>query len=261
MNSQSSCAPIPLHREIPKTCDKHGAYTAKQLETLPDCLPLITSCPTCAAEARAVEQQRAEADERRQRDHRMESLRVRSGIPARFRDRTLENYRAETDRQKFAISVAKRMTRSIIDEPHKGASLVFCGNPGTGKTHIACAIGHELIGALRSVHFGTVLSAVRHVKETYRRDSERSESDAIADLCAPDLLILDEVGVQVGSEHEKMIVFEIINERYQECKSTILISNLTRDELTAYIGERVMDRFAESGAVIAFDWASHRRAA
>jgi DNA replication protein DnaC len=104
----------------------------------------------------------------------------------------------------------------------------------------------------------TVLGAVRHIKDTYRKDSIRSESEAIDDLVAPGLLILDEVGVQVGSEHEKMLVFEIINERYQACRSTILISNLNREELTAYLGDRIMDRFNEAGAVVAFDWASYR---
>jgi DNA replication protein DnaC len=70
---------------------------------------------------------------------------------------------------------------------------------------------------------------------------------------------MDEVGVQVGSEHEKMLLFEIINERYQECRSTVLISNLTREEIAGYLGQRVMDRFAEGGAVVAFDWDSHRK--
>lgn len=261
MNSPVSCDPTPLLREVEKKCDKHGAYTAKQLPSVLDLPPFVTGCPSCAAEAKAIEAQRAEAVERIQRAYRIESLRCKSGIPARFRERTLENYRTEVDKQKFALGVAKRMTRAIMDEPQKGASLVLCGNPGTGKTHIACAIGHELIGALRSVHFSTVLAAIRHVKETYRRDSDRSEKNAIDDLCSPDLLILDEIGVQVGSEHEKMVLFEIINERYQECKSTILISNLNREELTAYLGERVMDRFSESGAVIAFDWSSYRKSA
>jgi DNA replication protein DnaC len=104
----------------------------------------------------------------------------------------------------------------------------------------------------------TVLSAIRHIKDTYRRDSDRSESQAIDDLVAVDLLILDEVGAQVGSEHEKMLMFEVINERYQQLRSTVLISNLTREELSEFLGDRVMDRFRESGAVIAFDWKSHR---
>jgi DNA replication protein DnaC len=96
------------------------------------------------------------------------------------------------------------------------------------------------------------------VKDTYRRDSERSESQVMADFMRPRLLVLDEVGVSLGSEHEKMLMFEIINERYQNQLSTLLLSNLTRAEITEYLGHRIMDRFAEGGAVVAFDWQSHR---
>lgn len=179
-------------------------------------------------------------------------------MPKRFADRTFDNYNAETENQKHALRVCEKVAKSIVDDGDRGASLVLCGNPGTGKTHLACAMGRYLTEQCKTVVFDTVLGAVRHIKETYRRDADRTESDALHDMIAPDLLILDEVGVQIGSEHEKMLVFEIINERYQECRSTVLISNLNREELTAYLGERVMDRFRESGAVVAFDWKSYR---
>lgn len=73
------------------------------------------------------------------------------------------------------------------------------------------------------------------------------------------MLILDEVGVQFGSESEKIILFEILNERYLNMKPTILISNLNPAALQEYVGERVMDRMRENGGIILkFDWKSHR---
>ena len=45
---------------------------------------------------------------------------------------------------------------------------------------------------------------------------------------------------------------------YQELKPTILISNLNTEELEAFLGQRVMDRYRECGSVLAFDWPSHR---
>ncbi|NHX33749.1 ATP-binding protein, partial [Escherichia coli] len=75
----------------------------------------------------------------------------------------------------------------------------------------------------------------------------------------PDLLIIDEVGVQFGSEAEKLILFEIINTRYERMKPTILISNQTREELGAFIGERVIDRMSDGGGcTLAFTWDSYR---
>jgi len=88
-----------------------------------------------------------------------------------------------------------------------------------------------------------------------------SEDEAIAFFVAPDLLVLDEIGVQYGSETEKNILFEIVNERYEAMKPTILISNLAMTTLTEYAGERVIDRMKENGGkCIVFDWKSRRGA-
>ncbi len=138
---------------------------------------------------------------------------------------------------------------------------MFTGGPGTGKTHLACAVASELMDRhLTCVAFGTVSELLRHVKETYRRDSDRTETQAIQDLTAPDLLIVDEVGAQIGSDHEKLLLFEILNARYADMAPTILISNLDAGALEAFLGQRVMDRYRECGVVIAFDWQSYRGA-
>jgi len=101
---------------------------------------------------------------------------------------------------------------------------------------------------------------IRKVKSTWDRNAEMTEEDVIRVYCQKDLLIIDEVGVQFGTDAEKIILFEIINERYAQMLPTILISNLTESELSNYIGERIIDRMKEGqGAVIKFDWDSYRK--
>lgn len=261
MNSQPISELTRLEPEMPMVdaeCKMHGPYRAKQIPSFLGHPPITMSCPICSAEHRAKQERERIESENREKRAKVLRLFDRAGIPERFADRKLSNYLAVTAGQKRALSIAERFVDSFGDGLTAGASLVLAGKPGTGKTHIACGIGRALIEQTRSVLFMTVLQALRHVKDTYRRDAERTESDAIADLLKPDLLILDEIGAQLGSEHEKMLMFEFINERYQRCRSTILISNLTGEELTAFLGDRVMDRFRESGAILAFDWASHR---
>lgn len=261
MNSPNTSEPARLDANISDVtgrCETHGEYPAREYR-MPFGDKTVTSpCPTCSAEHRAKQEAADREREERERALKIAGLFHRSGIPARFADRSLSNYRAESTGQARALKIAKRYAESFSDKANAGTSLVLAGKPGTGKTHIACGIARALMEHGRSALFMTVLQALRHVKDTYRRDSEKSEADAIADLLRPDLLILDEVGAQLGSEHEKMLMFEIINERYQQCRSTILISNLNADELTGFLGDRVMDRFRESGAVVAFDWQSHR---
>lgn len=259
MNCPTSSEPQalkPTMEEVDAHCDVHGDFKAKSYKVFPDHPATVTHCPQCTNSRLAERQGREEAAERRRTQERIYSLRNRSGIPARFIDKGIENFVATTTGQQRAVEICSRFIESFDTKP--GASMIFCGRPGTGKTHLACGCGNSLTQKLRSVQFMTVLSAIRHIKDTYRRDSDRSESDAIDDLVAPDLLILDEIGAQVGSEHEKMLMFEVINDRYQQLRSTILISNLTREELNEFLGDRVMDRFRESGAVIPFDWQSHR---
>lgn len=217
------------------------------------------SCDACNAESAAKYEAEKERKRQDERNARVSRLLGDAWIPRRFADKSLTNYAAESAGQKRALSICKRFAENWRENRKAGTSLVFTGGPGTGKTHLACAIGSEIIREhLASAVFMTVIEAMRSIKSTYNHSSERTEADAIHALLSPDLLILDEVGVQVGSDHEKLLLFEVINGRYQECQSTILLSNLSAADLETYLGQRVMDRFRECGAVLAFDWSSHR---
>jgi len=239
-------------------CQVHGAYTATVL-TFADCKPIASHCPKCVAKRRAEEAARKEREEQQEREYRVRQLRAASGIPARFMERDFASYTAKEPGQRVALGVCKAFAEAWRDKLKAGASLVLTGGPGTGKTHLACAVASNVMQThLATVAFGTVATLLRHIKDSYRKDSGRSEQDAIDDLVRPDLLIVDEVGVQVGSDHEKLLMFEVLNSRYQELRPTILISNLNAADLEAFLGQRVMDRYRECGSVLAFDWQSHR---
>lgn len=251
--------PIANH-ERNAVCETHGEYLergavwAGQMRWF--------GCDDCRL-ARQEREKKAEGERqyRQLRDKEIQQVLERFqgiGIPARFQSRTFANYRADADETRKALQFAKAYAQQFEKMRKNGASLILCGSPGTGKTHLAAAVANEIY-ADYLVLFRGVLAAVRHVKNTWSRSSEQSEADAIADLVKPDLLILDDVGVQFGSEAEKIILFEIINGRYEQMKPTIITANLTTSELANYLGERVMDRLTEGGgAVIAFDWDSYR---
>lgn len=184
----------------------------------------------------------------------------RAAIPPRFATRTLDNFKPQCVKSAKALLTARQYAENFTTALENGQSMIFVGNVGSGKTHLASGIAHEVLKDGNSALFSTVLGAVRTVKDTYRRDSAKTESEAIMDLVKPDLLVLDEVGVQFGSDTEKLILFEIINGRYEHMRPTILLSNLDITGLGEYLGERVMDRLREGGGkMIAFDWGSYRR--
>lgn len=246
-----------------KQCDQHGEYDSNVVSI--GGKQLVQPCPTCSKiaedERKRIESARqAEAQRQLHQEH-IASLFRNACIPLRFRDRTFENYSAEgVPARARAAKVAKSYAEKFDERLKAGGGLVMCGKPGTGKTHLAAAIANYIIPMGHSAVFRSVLQAIRSVKDTYNKSSEVSETEAIEALILPKLLILDEVGVQFGSDAERMILFEIINGRYEKMRPTILISNLNEQDLTAYLGERIMDRMCEGGGVVlAFDWDSYRR--
>lgn len=184
---------------------------------------------------------------------------IKAGVPERFSSRVFGNYDAKTNPQAHAKSAAWLYAKNFPDVLKAGTSMIFCGSPGTGKTHLACAVANHITAQGYEPLFISIIKAVRRVKETYRRDSKVTEQQVIDHFVSFDLLILDEVGVQFGSKAEEIIVFEIINTRYEKMKPTLIISNLPPGGMAKYLGPRVVDRMKENdGAVVAFDWISHR---
>jgi DNA replication protein DnaC len=236
-------------------CEKHGEFTARNWVR-----NVWSKCPTCTAEIEAAETAKRDARERAEKLAAWQARIGSAGIPERFQDRSLNNFTATTDDQRNALASAKEYAAGFAGNAGvTGQSLIFVGKPGTGKTHLAVGIGMHLLRQGRPVLFTTVQRAIRRVRDTWSRESAETESQAVAALVYPDLLILDEVGVQSGSEFEKNQLFDILNERYETRRPTLLLSNMDVEGVRAYLGDRIFDRLREDGGrAIAFDWSSHR---
>jgi DNA replication protein DnaC len=236
-------------------CDRHGDFESKNY------LGRVWSkCPECSREDGEREKAAQEAEARKARRLAWESKIGAAGIPERFQSRTLDVFEAETPDQQRALEFAREYAADFARALKTGRCALFVGKPGTGKTHLAVGIGLRIMGAEnRTVLFTTVMRAIRRVKDSWAKESRETESQAIAALTYPDLLILDEVGVQFGSDFERNIMFDVLNERYEKRRPTILLSNLSKDELVGFLGERVFDRMREDGGkFVSFDWDSHR---
>ena len=241
-------------------CETHGEFERKVYPSPIEGMdPFRTRCPACVAEMKAKEEDRERRSRQAEREHKVGQFMRDASIPARFRDKTLDGYAARNPGQKLAANVCRKYVDDFPGHAKVGRSLVLTGQPGTGKTHLACAVLSAVIQRYAvSGRFDTVSDLLRSIKETYRKDSPFSERDVIGRYVGCDLLVIDELGVQVGSEHEKLLLFEVLNGRYQELRPTILISNLSANELEEFLGHRVMDRYRECGVVLAFDWESYR---
>lgn len=244
-----------------KHCDKHGIdYTEKVYARY------TQGCPECAKEA---EKAREEENRRKLEAERNEVVRKQiekrvgeSKIPLRFVGKTLKGYAVDAgnQNQQAILGFIKAYAREF-EGKHSGRSIALLGNAGTGKTHLACAVGNYLLNHLdKTARFISVSELNRLVRESKSYNSEVSETEVISSFAGYDLLIIDEVGVQSGTEAESRALFDVFNERYQSMKPTILISNLGPRAFAEAVGARIADRIKEDGgAMLLFDWGSNRK--
>jgi len=242
------------------SCKTHGEYTERGGSMFGEAGSVFWwGCPACNAAAREQEQADAKAREEAARQARIEARFKFAGIPAAFRTRTFENFRAETPEQKHALATAREYAGNFWTQHHKdGRSLVFSGNPGTGKSHLALAIAQHAM-ARGTVMYRDVMDLLRMVRSTWSKESARTEDEVFTLLGETiDLLVIDEIGVQRGTEDEQIILFDVLNRRYRENRPTILLTNLSGKGLEEFLGPRVIDRLREKAVFVPFRWPSYR---
>jgi len=186
---------------------------------------------------------------------RAEKILGRSGIQNLHQSCTFKNYAVQGDGQRHALSLAKSYAMNFGEG---FASFVFSGNPGTGKNHLAAAIGNYLLQRDHTVLIVTVSDLMLRVRGCY--DEGKSEAALLDELSRVDLLVLDEVGVQKGSQHEKVLLNQIVDRRLGAMKPVGVLTNQNYDELAATLGARVIDRLTmDKGMWVNFDWGSFRK--
>jgi DNA replication protein DnaC len=143
-----------MHRAVPangsihpveseKACEAHGKYIAQAIGY--GALAIFSKCPECEREREAQWQERERERERKQLQSRIAENRKARAIPARFAKATFDNYDVVTSEQAHALATARGFTHKFPEITANGSNLVFSGNLGTGKTHLAAAIANHLL--------------------------------------------------------------------------------------------------------------------
>jgi len=238
-----------------KKCETHGEYMATSYKMFSDKV-YWTNCPKCDKEF----QDKADEFDRKQLEQQRERLLIAIGISKRFTNATLENYKPVNKKASENLKIIKSYCDNFKEIVKNGSSLILCGTPGTGKTHLACAMTIKLTDLKYPSYYTTSYKMMSRIKATYGKYAEEIEQNVLHKLITSKLLIIDEIGVQFGSDAEKVLFYQIINGRYDNILPTVLISNLTVKELVEFIGDRCFDRLKEgSGVVLSFDWDSYRK--
>lgn len=214
-------------------------------------------CPECSRIQKIEKDAAEEKKDADDRQRRLESRLNQSGIPLRYRAKDFASFIADTDEKENALSIAMEFAQNFDIHRAKGTVAVFSGLPGTGKSHLAIAIAQQIMSGHTAL-YTSAIDAVRMIRDTWDRKSAQTETQVLKILASIDLLILDEVGVQYGTEAEQVSLFDIIDKRYRDLMPTILLTNQNRVGLKQFLGDRSFDRLREDGIWVKFDWASHR---
>jgi DNA replication protein DnaC len=237
-------------------CEIHGEYQEKGIFFYrPE--PKWLGCDECKRIASAEAEAKAKLRKQIEDQERVERRLNQAGIPIRFRDRTLDNYVADTREKLSSLTIARDFVENFDDNYKNGMTLIFSGKAGTGKSHLAIAIAQAVMPKYTALYINA-LDAIRMIRDTWRKDSEQSETQVLDMLGSIGLLVIDEVGVQYGTENEQMLMFDIINRRYRDSMPMILLTNLGTDGFKEYLTERSYDRLRENGKWVSFDWESYR---
>lgn len=242
--------------DVSKECEKHGAYLSTGTRYMGK-REVWTRCPGCEQDFADNEKAQAEARRQEYAKAQLESCLQEAAIPVRFVGRTFENFVADTEQQIAALTVARDYAEQFEANAKRGNSLIFSGLPGTGKSHLAAAV----LQSLMPKHCGlytTCMGVIRNVRGTWRKDSERSETEVLRTYAEVPLLVIDEIGVQYGTDGEQTILFDVLDRRYRDMMPSIFLTNQDKKGFKDFIGERTFDRLTETARWVPFDWASYR---
>jgi DNA replication protein DnaC len=137
--------------------------------------------------------------------------------------------------------------------------LHFLGPPGTGKSHLAVALGVEAVKAGRSVYFVTLADLVGALAKAEREGVLREK---IRFFCRFSLLIVDEIGYLPVIPGGGNLFFQLVNARYER-GAMILTSNRGFAEWGEVFGDPVvatalLDRLLHHAVVVQIEGSSYR---
>jgi len=198
-------------------------------------------------------------------------------IPPRYEHCALETFEPGNPSLRAALGKAMDFCSGY---PHlaadEGLGLLFCGDNGVGKTHLAVAVLRELVtekgarGQYWDFH-----QLIRAIKSSFDRETKTTELQVLQPVVDTDVLLLDDLGAWKMTEWMNDTLFYILNNRYMAKRPTVITTNfqdVTREKalaadhlrrrefLVERIGQRLRSRLMEMCLVVQMQGSDHRQA-
>ena len=143
--------------------------------------------------------------------------------------------------------------------------LVFMGETGCGKTHLAAAIVNYRYEAGKPALFVVVPEFLDHLRSTFNPESKVSYDQLFESVKAAPLLVLDDFGEQSTNPWVREKLYQLINYRYNSRLPTVITTRYSLDEIMAEVDSSISSRLVDRNisvtfGIIAPDFRGDRRA-
>ena len=171
---------------------------------------------------RAAREEREAAEQRRRHLDTVEELKHRGFTDPTMRDWTFENDNGRNPQTTVARFYAEHWDTMQAEN----IGYLFWGGVGTGKSYLAGCIANVLMEKEIPVHMTNFVLILGDLAASFE-----GRNEYISCLCLYPLLILDDFGMERGTEYGLEQVFYVIDSRYRSGKPLIVTTNLTLNEL------------------------------
>ena len=175
-----------------------------------------------------------------------------AGIPPRFKGATLADFGEDV----------VRLVSPFASGQCQGAFIH--GPVGTGKTHLSVALVKEAVcNAVRTRERASLLvtsapALLSEIRSTFRDGAALSEDDLIGRYSRVEHLLVDDLGVERGTDFAIQTLYLIIDARYTAMRRTVFTSNLDIVGVEERLGDRIASRIVGMGCVLRLDGRDRR---
>ncbi len=172
----------------------------------------------------------------------------------------LEKNMSSFDKKRLPLKL-RRVADSLIDGAflNKKENVLAFGKPGSGKTHLLCAVGQELIRNGHRVYFSRCSSIVEDLLKAKR---DLKLENMLKKLSKFEALIIDDIGYVKYNQEEMEVLFNLLEQRYER-GSVMLTSNLPFSEWDKIFKDpmttaAVIDRLVHHSVIMELNVDSYR---